>query len=189
MNDEHAVPVEIEEATDAPAETPERPEPFVYPEQYETERGEVINLPWPGGIIEVKIAKKVGEILKLAPQLKEMFGTLEAATTEGTDTDIAAGDLLNDIGDALAVAVGEVPEMVIDLMSILTGLEPEVVGERMSIMGDGAKLIGTFFAKEMSRLGQAGFNLNADVGLAVPTLADVAASAADRGLTGEAPDR
>jgi len=189
MNDEHVVTAEIEEATDAPVEMPERPEPFVYPEKFETERGEVINLPWPSAIMEVRVAKTVGEIMKLAPQLRQMFGAFDTATEIGVDTDAAAQSILGDIGDALSVAIGQVPEMVIELMSILTGLGTEEVGERMSIMGDGTKLVGTFFAKEMSRLGQASFNMNVDLGLKVPTLADVAANAADRGLTGEASDR
>ncbi len=190
MNDEEAAPTEvIEEATDTPEETPERPEPFVYPTQFTTERGEVIDLPWPGSLIEVRFAKQIAEILKLAPQLKEMFMGLEAATVEGADTDIAAADLLGDVGDALATAVDQVPEMVIELMVILTGLTVEEVGVRLSIMGDGAKLIGLFVAKSMSRLGQANFNLTTDVGIAIPTLSDVAARAADRGLTGEVTDR
>lgn len=189
MNNEQEVTVISEEATDAPVETPERPEPFVYPEHFTTERGEILDLPWPGSLIEVRFAKQVAEILKLAPQLREMFIGLEAATTEGVDTDVAAADLLGDIGDALATAVEQVPEMVIELMVILSGLDTDEVGIRLSIMGDGAKLIGLFVAKSMSRLGQANFNLKADVGIAIPTLADVAARAADRGLTGEATDR
>lgn len=190
MNDEDKVQVDrTEVATDAPEETPEHPEPFVYPTQFKTERGEVIDLPWPGSFIEMRFAKQVAEILKLAPQLKEMFMGLDAATAEGMDTDIAAADLLTDVGNALATAVEKVPEMVIVLMVILTGLESDEVGTRLSIMGDGAKLIGLFVAKSMSRLGRANFNLKADVGLSIPTLADVAANAADRGLTGEATDR
>ena len=188
MNDEHVAPAEIEEATDDPAETPERPEPFVYPTQFTTERGEVIDIPWPGSFIERDFAKKIAEILRLAPQLREMFQGLDAATAPGADVDLAADQLLGDLGDALAEAIGEVPDLVIDAISILSGLEVAEVGNRLSIMGDGTSLIGIFIAKEMSRLGQSGFNLNQDVGLVIPTLADVAASAADRGLTGEASD-
>lgn len=189
MQDEQDVNAINEEATDDPVETPERPEPFVYPDTFTTERGEVIDLPWPGSTIEIKFAKQVAEILKLAPQLREMFTGLEAATAEGVDTDIAAADLLTDVGSALATAIDKVPEMVVELMVILTGLDNDAVGTRLSIMGDGAKIIGLFVAKSMSRLGQASFNLKADVGLAIPTLADVASIAADRGMTGEATDR
>lgn len=189
MYDENDVKVIHEEATDVLVETSERPEPFVYPQKFTTELGEILDLPWPGSFIEVRFAKQVASILKLAPQLREMFIGLEAATAEGVDTDIAAADLLGNMGDALATAVELVPEMVIELIVILSGLDTEEVGKRLSIMGDGAKLIGLFVAKSMSRLGQASFNLKADVGLAIPTLADVAAKAADRGLTGEATDR
>ena len=188
MTEEHELTAVPEEAADVPEETPERPTPFVYPMEYHTERGEVIDLPWPGGLIEVKIAKKVGEILKLAPQLRSLFGSLESATAEDANPEAATGDFLSDLGDVMAQAVAEVPEKVIEIMSILTGLEIDDVGTRLSIMGDGAKLIGNFVAKELSRLGQSGFNLNLDIGLKTPTLASVAAQAADRGVTGEAPN-
>jgi hypothetical protein len=187
MNDEQEVTaVSDEEATDVPEETPERPEPFVYPKEFTTERGEVIDLPWPGCLIEVKVAKILAQILKLAPQLRGLFSALDTATLPGMDPSAAASVLLDDVGDVIAQAVEEVPEKVIEVMQILIG--PDNVVEKLSIMGDGAKLIGYFAAKEMSRLGQAGFNIRQDVGIAVPTLADVAADAADRGMTGEAPD-
>lgn len=189
MYDEQDITAISEEATDDPVETPERPEPFVYPEKFTTERGDVIDLPWPGSTIEIAFAKQVAQILKLAPQLRQMFMGLESATAQGADTDQGAADLLTDVGSALATAVDEVPEMVVSLMMILTGLDTEHVGSQLSIMGDGAKLIGFFVAKSMSRLGQANFNLQSDVGFSIPTLADVAATAADRGVTGEATDR
>ena len=188
MKDEHELTVVPEEAADVPEETPERPTPFVYPREFTTERGEVLDLPWPGSLIEVRIAKKIGEILKLAPQLRGLFGSLDSATAEGVDPEVASGELLSDLGDVMAQAVAEVPEMVIEIMEILTGLDKDDVGTRLSIMGDGIKLIGNFITKELSRLGQAGFNLNADLGFKTPTLADVAAQAADRGVTGEAPN-
>ncbi len=80
------------------------------------------------------------------------------------------------------------PGITAGLMQILTDLDKNAVGTRLSIMGDGIKLIGNFVVKEMSRLGQSGFNLKTDIGLAIPTLADVAAQAADRRVTGEATD-
>ncbi len=182
MNDETEVTaVSDEEATDVPV-IPERPEPFVYPKEFTTERGEVIDLPWPGCVIEVKIAKTVAQILKLAPQLRGLFAALDTATQPGVNPADAASALLNDSGDILARAVEEVPEKVIDLMKILIGPDNEV--EKLSIMGDGAKIIGFFVTKEMSRFGQAHFNIREDIGISVPTLADVAAQAADRGLDG-----
>ena len=188
MNEEHELTAVPEEAADVPEKTPERPTPFVYPREFTTERGEVIDLPWPGGLIEVKIARKIGEILKLAPQLRSLFKSLDSATAEGVDPEAVTGDFLDDLGDVLSEAVAEVPEQVMDIMAILTGLEVDDVGIRLSIMGDGIKLIGFFVTKELSRLGQAGFNLNTDIGLKIPTLASVAAQAADRGVTGEAPN-
>lgn len=189
MNDEPEVTESDEEATDVPEETTEeRPEPFVYPKEYTTERGEVIDLPWPGCIIEVKVAKKFAEILKMAPQLRGLFTALDSATEPGVDPAEAAKELIGDITDVLSQAIEEVPEKIIDVMVILTGLEEEEVGKRLSIMGDGTKLIGYFAAKEMSRLSQAGFNIRQDAGIKIPTLADIAAQAADRGMTGEAPD-
>ncbi len=188
MNKEHELTAVPEEAADVPEEKPERPTPFVYPREFETERGEVLDLPWPGGLIEVKIAKKVGEILKLAPQLRGLFQSLDSATTPGVKPEEATKELLSDLGDVMAQAVEEVPEKVMEIMQILTDLDKNAVGTRLSIMGDGIKLIGNFVVKEMSRLGQSGFNLKTDIGLAIPTLADVAAQAADRRVTGEATD-
>lgn len=182
MNDETEVTASDEEATDVPVETPERPEPFVYPREFTTERGEVMDLPWPGCVIEVKVAKTVAQILKLAPQLRGLFSALDTATQPGANPADAASVLMADGGDILAQAVEEVPEKVIDLIQILIGEDNDV--EKLSIMGDGIKIIGFFVTKEMSRLGQAGFNIREDIGVSVPTLADVAAQAADRGLDG-----
>jgi hypothetical protein len=186
MNDEQEVTVSNEEATDVPEQTPERPEPFVYPKEFTTERGEVLDLPWPGCLIEVQVAKKLAQILKLAPQLRGLFSSLDSATAPGVNPSDFASGLLDDVGDVLAKAVEDVPELVIEVMQILIG--PENAVEKLSIMGDGAKIIGFFAAKEMSRLSEAGFNIRDDIGIQVPTLADVAAQAADRGMTGEDPD-